>query len=77
MNRRTLCDTHDIMTVTLQRQVYGCIYALDRCGYLQRWYEVRSESTWEIKPVNKREGGAGGELEGSRPGQGNQREEHD
>lgn len=62
------------MTVTSQRHVYGCIYTLDRCGYLQRCYEVKSESTWEIKLVNKWEGGARGELERSRPGQGNQRE---
>jgi len=33
------------MTITLQRHVCGCIYTLDRCGYLQRWYEVKSEST--------------------------------
>lgn len=65
------------MTVTLQRHVYGCVYTLDRCGYLQRWYEVRSESTWEIKLVNQQEGGARAELERSRPGQGNRCEEPD
>lgn len=54
--------------------MYGCIYTLHTCGYLQCWYEITTESTCGIDLVK---GGDGGKLERHTPGQGDQGEEPD